>query len=126
MTSAKIRVERAHGSASRHVIKLVCAPCSRGVGTATVDVWARIMIPLKELRCDQCGGQPIVGEMFRQSVYPGLPRSRATVEHRQFAERRGWLTGWAHRRKPIGGWPETLPPDQWDRPCPAARHECRN
>ncbi|MBV9322857.1 MAG: hypothetical protein JO352_03595 [Chloroflexi bacterium] len=59
---------------TQHLVELACLMCGRAVGTLTVArVDARILIP-RGLRCDPCGGQLVVSDVFAVSVYPNLPR----------------------------------------------------
>jgi DNA-directed RNA polymerase subunit RPC12/RpoP len=58
--------------AYRYRVELVCTLCSRTVATAVVDQpGAPISVP-RQLRCQHCGGQPMVGEMTRQVVYTSV------------------------------------------------------
>ncbi|HEY1296616.1 MAG TPA: hypothetical protein VGJ60_26355 [Chloroflexota bacterium] len=59
---------------TQYLVELGCLMCGREVSTVTVSrVDARILIP-GGLRCDQCGGQPVVSDVCAVSVYPNLPR----------------------------------------------------
>ena len=55
------------------VVELVCLMCGRELGTVQVPkVTTRVLIPTG-LRCDRCGGQPVVDDIYSVSVYPNLP-----------------------------------------------------
>ena len=62
------------GREIRYLAELSCMSCGRQVGTITAErPNAKIMIP-REMRCQVCGGPPVVNDVFTVSTYPDLPQ----------------------------------------------------
>ena len=58
----------------RHLVELVCVHCARYITTVTLpQTRAPILVP-RQLRCINCGGQPIVGERIAETTYSPMPR----------------------------------------------------
>jgi hypothetical protein len=61
-----------------YLAELSCMSCGRSIGTVTVEQPnAKLMIP-RGMRCQVCGGPPVVTDVLKVLTYPDLPR----VKHR--------------------------------------------
>src|SRR5437868_2658753 len=61
----------------RYLAELVCAHCSRTIGVVILTGPRSPVLVPRGLRCRWCGGQPLVGEVLSQKVYPTLPKMEA-------------------------------------------------